>query len=195
MKKWIGMVLCVIFIVTLASCGNENETSGRTGKQAAGVNDVLEAGMEETDRESAKDSGQASDAKERQRGVKEDEPDELPQSADGIEIDLTALSGTMVYSEVYNMMAAPEKYIGKTVKMEGLFAIYHDEDTNKDYFSCIIQDATACCSQGIEFALTDDYTYPDDYPKEGGKICVAGVFDTYKEGDYTYCMLKNAKIV
>ena len=37
--------------------------------------------------------------------------------------------------------------------------------------------------------------YPDDYPNEGGDICVVGVFDTYQEGDYTYCTLRNAKIV
>jgi len=48
--------------------------------------------------------------------------------------------------------------------------------------------------EGIEFALTDDYTYPDDYPEEGGNICVVGIFDTYQEGDNTYCTLRNAKI-
>ena len=60
--------------------------------------------------------------------------------------------------------------------------------------ACIISDATACCSQGIEFVLTDEYTYPDDYLKEGEKICVIETFDTYQEGDYTYCTLRNARI-
>jgi hypothetical protein len=26
------------------------------------------------------------------------------------------------------------------------------------------------------------------------KICVTGVFDTYREGEYTYCTLRNAKL-
>ena len=34
-------------------------------------------------------------------------------------VDLTALSSTMVYSEVSQMMTAPEKYVGKMVKMAG----------------------------------------------------------------------------
>lgn len=38
-------------------------------------------------------------------------------------------------------------------------------------------------------------TQPDDYPAEGGDICVVGVFDTYQEGEYTYCTLKDARIV
>lgn len=66
----------------------------------------------------------------------------------------------MVYSEVYNMVTTPQNYIGKKVKMKGKFATYYDQTTGNNYFGCIISDATACCSQGIEFVLTDDYTYP-----------------------------------
>ena len=33
------------------------------------------------------------------------------------------------------------------------------------------------------------------YPKEGGQVCVEGVFDTYKEGELTYCTLRDAKLV
>ncbi len=117
------------------------------------------------------------------------------RSADGIDVDLTALSGTMVYAEVYNMLTAPEDYIGKTVKMNGLYAYYYDEATGNAYHSCVIQDATACCAQGLEFVLTDDYTYPDDYPDTDGEICVAGVFDTYIEGGYVFCTLRNARLI
>ncbi len=115
--------------------------------------------------------------------------------SDGIDVDLTVLSSTMVYSEVYNMMLTPDQYIGKTVKMEGLFASYHAETTGNTYFACIIRDATACCSQGIEFILTDDYTYPDDYPEVNEEICVCGVFDKYQEGRYTYYTLRDAKLL
>ena len=92
-------------------------------------------------------------------------------------------------------MVSPEKYIGKTVKMKGSFAYYHDDATDVYYFACIIQDATACCAQGIEFILTDDYVYPDDYPEVSDEICVVGIFDTYMEGNNTYCTLRNAKLV
>ena len=36
-----------------------------------------------------------------------------------VDLDLTVLSSTMVYSEVYNMMNEPEPYEGKMVKMQG----------------------------------------------------------------------------
>ncbi|MBR1874205.1 MAG: hypothetical protein IJ807_04815 [Eubacterium sp.] len=115
-------------------------------------------------------------------------------STKGIDVDLTQLSSTMIYAEVYNMMITPDEYVGKAVRMEGQYAPYHDEETGKDYFACIIQDATACCSQGIEFDLTDKYSYPKDYPKKGENICVTGIFETYKEDDSTYCVLKNASL-
>ena len=118
-----------------------------------------------------------------------------PSPSPGADVDLTILSSTMVYSEVYSMMFTPEKYIGRTVKMEGIFAYYYVEETDRYYYSCFIQDATACCSQGIEFILTDDYTYPDDYPEPGEEICVTGVFDTYEEDGFTYCTLRDAKLL
>ena len=93
------------------------------------------------------------------------------------------------------MMVFPEQYIGKTVKMGGLFAYYHDEATGNYYFACIIQDATACCAQGIEFVLTDNYVYPDDYPEVDKEICVVGVFATCQEGNFTYCTLRNATLL
>ena len=117
------------------------------------------------------------------------------------EVDLTQLSSTMVYSEVYNMMVTPKNYIGKTVKMRGQFTVYEadpDSDYNYGgdrYFSVVIADATACCQQGLEFVLAGDPVYPDDYPEVGTEISVTGTFEIYKEGEYQYCRLVNSKIV
>lgn len=111
-----------------------------------------------------------------------------------IDIDLTEMSSTMIYSEVLNMMTTPDDYIGKTIKMAGNFSIYEDPESGNIYYACVIQDATACCSQGIEFKLKGDYKYPDDYPELGTEIAVTGVFHTYNEGEYTYCELENAEM-
>ena len=79
--------------------------------------------------------------------------------------------------------------------MDGMFSLYHDESSNTNYYACIVADATACCSQGIEFVLTDEYAYPDDYPEVGSDVSVVGVFDTYMEGENLYCTLRNAVLV
>ena len=112
---------------------------------------------------------------------------EAAEDTAALDIDLTVLSSTMVYSEVYSMMSFPDDYIGKTVKMKGQFVIGYvyntdgtpDESTAR--FACVIADATACCSQGLEFILTGEHTYPDEYPELGAEITVVGTFEWYEE--------------
>lgn len=207
MKKKVALLIWALLIALLTGCGNK-PSPARTGNQPSGVSQVLESktaeqySINETAGKSEESSAEDTEDK-RQTGVNEGAPvpevrsgsETAAAGADGIDIYLTTLSSTMVYSEVWNMLVYPENYVGKTVKMNGALAIYHDEDTDKNYFACVISDATACCSQGIEFALTDDYKYPDDYPEEGGEICVTGVFDTYEEDGYMYCTLRDARIV
>ena len=118
-----------------------------------------------------------------------------PSKPEKVDLDLTTMSSTMVYSEVFNMVTTPENYIGKTVKMRGTYMYYYDEKPNHYYFFCLISDAMACCSQGIEFSLTKDYRYPEDYPKPDDEITVVGVFDSYEEEGNTYCILRNARLV
>lgn len=97
---------------------------------------------------------------------------------DGVDLDLTRLSSTMVYSEVYNMRYDPEPYYGKVIRIEGLFSAYTNPETGEPYFNCIIPDATACCSQGLQFFLADadGLVYPDDYPENGTSVVVVGTF-------------------
>ncbi len=112
-----------------------------------------------------------------------------------IDVDLTQLSSKMVYSEVFAMVYEPDQYTGKTVKMKGLFAT--QEYNGKQLFACIVQDATACCAQGLEFEIADKLVYPDEYPEPGTEITVIGVFDAYEEeidgSIYIYPVLRNAR--
>ena len=114
------------------------------------------------------------------------------KAAQNIDVDLTQMSSTMIYSEVQNMMLKPADYVGKTVKMQGAFSV--SEIGENRYFACIIKDATACCAQGIEFQWAGDHSYPADYPKDGSDITVTGEFTTYNEGQQQYCQLKNAEL-
>ncbi len=113
-----------------------------------------------------------------------------------IDVDLTVLSSTVVYSEVYAMVNTPNKYLGKTVKMNGAFNVLESEEMGRNYYTCIIKDATACCAQGLEFVLSDtSLKFPDDYPKQDEEVTVVGTFDTYNEGENVYCQLKDAVMI
>lgn len=112
----------------------------------------------------------------------------------GIDIDLTTMSGTMVYSQVYDILYKPEQYIGEKIKIKGPFTVYEDKKTGNRYFSVLISDATACCQNGIEFVPEEDLIYPDDFPEQNTEITVIGTINQYKEGEYTYTHLENSSM-
>ena len=180
MKKILCALLIALTLVPLAACGREKD------KGAAAA-------------DSADNQAPESSVSQKQPAEKKSESkpaaSEPTQSTDGVDVDLTRFSSTMVYSKVYNMMYAPDDYIGKTIKMTGQFVYYENPDTKAQYFTCIIGDAMACCSQGLEFVLTGKHTYPDDYPELGSEITVSGTFELYEEGDIRYCRLVDAEMI
>ena len=111
-----------------------------------------------------------------------------------VDLDLSALSGTVVYSQVYNMVMQPDQYLGQTVRVRGNFSYFQDPITMKEYFAVIIADAAACCAQGIEFVWRGEHRYPDDYPPLETEMTVTGEFGTYEENGFTYLQLRNADV-
>ncbi|MCR5217953.1 hypothetical protein [Treponema sp.] len=113
-----------------------------------------------------------------------------------VDKDLTVMGANMVYAEVYNMMIYPEDYLGKIIKVKGLFASYHDELSGNTYYACIIQDALACCSNGLEFSPRDkSLKYPVDFPVEGEEVTIVGKFSTYTDDDIQYLSLADAVLM
>ena len=181
MKRWICIFLTVLLVLSLCACGKENNNGTAASIPADNTTSTQLPDFSNTPAQNQADPADSA-------------------AATGIDVDLTALSSTMVYSEVYNMMVSPESYVGKAVKMRGQFALYQAVDENGNlipdqiYFACVIADATACCSQGLEFILAGEHSYPDDYPELGTEITVVGTFQTYEENGYMYCHLVGAKM-
>ena len=56
-----------------------------------------------------------------------------------------------------------------------------------------MKDATACCSQGIQFFPAADLVYPDDFPENGVTVTVCGTFAKNDENAYM-CSLVDAEM-
>ncbi len=190
-KNIFGIVIIMIIAVMMSACGNSDSK----------VDQVIQNQMQEVDNK----NNQGDEAKVNDEIKPSETDDELQTEAitnntsestpiGDIDVDLTKLSSTMVYSEVYNMMYTPEDYIGKTVKMSGMFVAYTNQDQSQFYPAVIIADATACCSQGLEFVLEGNPAYPEGYPEMETEITVVGTFETYEEDGNIYCRLQNAKL-
>lgn len=109
----------------------------------------------------------------------------------GADVDISRLSSTMVYSVVYDMVTHPDDYLGKKIRMSGTMSVYHDEASGNTYYACLISDATACCSEGIEFQTADGID-PSEYPSDGEPVTVLGTYEMFEDGGFQYGILKNA---
>jgi hypothetical protein len=167
---------------------NINSISPKAQENPAAVNDGDKDGLN-----SQGDLTVYGNSSESQRGSADSEdgkgnlnPQGDSSTSEGVDVDLTSLSGTMVFAEVYNIMSNPNDYIGKTIKVKGPYYASYFDDTGLYYNFIIVEDATACCQQGLEFIWNGEHTYPDDYPKEQTRIEVAGVYASYDELGHTY---------
>ena len=185
MKRLLCLLLAALTVLGLGACGEKSGApTGETAFPTTASEEPkplrtlpLETGAtEQTETAPSKDTGESAF------------------------VDLTALSSTMVYAEVFAMMSSPEDYVGKTVKMQGIFSkgqLYAAGSLNDGgtVFACVIQDATACCAQGIPFELAGDHTYPQDYPELGDTITVVGTFEIHQQEGMQFCRLRDAELV
>ncbi len=206
--RYTQITALILASIIIAGCGGKSstQTASKVQNQTSSVEDVLAEGIEDSSAQSVQETTQpdpqdlsqeassnssSADASLITPITGEDELVYEKEADPSVDIDLTALSATMVYSEVFQMMYYPENYVGKTVKMNGLYDIYTDENSGKTYHACIIQDATACCAQGIEFNLTDE-AYPE---ADVLNVEVKGTFTLYEEDGVNYCTLSNAELL
>ena len=190
MKRIFCLLLAACMMLSLCACGK--------GREKDAGNDTLSSNEEASASAESIPTLKEQETPDEQQTP--EEPEQTQTSADGVDVDLTVLSSTMVYSEVYNMLYNdPAHYLGKTVKAKGTFSIYQlvtDGVLQPDpvAYACIIADATACCAEGMEFVPEGDLTYPEDYPELGAEITVIGEFQSYEENGMTWYHLVNARL-
>lgn len=179
------LIFMSLYVASLfSSCGTSNaEDTGATSRsqsQTKTVDDVINENINQSKTVETSSAG-------------DDEPeikaDNIANINGTVDMDLSAMSATMCYSQVYEFYTNPAEYIDKTIKIKGLINKVIDPSTENTYYICSVMDATQCCTQGLEFI-------PDNWVKEYDNTtqCVTGVFNTYIENGIMYCTLKNAII-
>lgn len=107
-----------------------------------------------------------------------------------IDLDLTQMSATMIYSTIFDMLIMPEDYIDKNIKVQGWFETYTNPQTGELYYAVVVPDATACCQQGLEFVWLGNHSYPTDFPDTGADITVTGRYKLIENDGITYTYLE-----
>ena len=179
MKKKV-LLSIVPFIISLVSCSNGGHFNGRSNPMDSlfASNSTSESSVPS----SASLSGSSSS-------------EGLPVY-EHVDVDLTQMNATMVFSQVSDMINKPSTYINKIVKVKGPFRPFESTDPNSCYPAILIQDATACCGNGLEFLL---YGVPrctmqggNGYPLLNEEATIVGRFETYLEDYSLYIHLVDA---
>ena len=112
-----------------------------------------------------------------------------------VDLDLSAMSGTVVYAQIYNMTYDPEPFLGKVIRITGYYNYFDDQENGVVYHACVVPDATACCAQGIEFVRAGTFEWPEEYPEIGETITVTGRLEIYEDQGRQYLHLVDAEMV
>lgn len=206
---WFCLIYCLFCLSVLTGCNSKQENNSSLTNETAettsqsildkiGYKPVYETDVTDSTKSDGSDAvdsdsdGSDSNSSDSDGSTNSDTFDDSVELATSIEVDvdLTTLSPTMVYAEVYNMLASPDDYVGKVVKLSGTYYSINSDETGKTYFYVLIKDATACCEQGMEFIWDNGtHVYPDEYPEEQSEVTITGVFNYYTEDGLTFCYL------
>ena len=118
----------------------------------------------------------------------------VSDSVSKVDLDLTKMSPTMIYSTMFDMLVMPEDYVEKNIKVKGWFQTYQNPDDGQTYFAVVVPDATACCQQGLEFVWLGNHNYPADYPNNGDDITVTGIYKLTESDGITYNYLEASAV-
>lgn len=208
--KSMTRIMAILLILLLATGCSNDEGSTKGIDKGNNVDSVLNEQIDKADAEKDSDNFEQETSPESESILNEPETIHDPESilneqnisieenantSSDVDYDLTNMNSDMVYATVYQMMVDPDTYIGKTFRMSGQYYGTYYEPTSQYYHYCIIQDALACCAQGMEFVWEDgSHIYPDEYPEESTNVVVEGTFETYREDgdDSLYCRLKDS---
>jgi hypothetical protein len=206
-KRLIMSILVLSMLLTVTGCGGASQTAGSRLNTQNAVDKVLNQKTGDGDVESKSSVGATTETESASVTEATSEPtcgqvvngdsSVIAQyKSEGVDVDLTLMGSDLVYATVYQMMSKPEEYEGKTIRIEGKYYASYYPITDKYYNYCLIADALACCSQGLEFELGGGAVYPGDYPADQSEVIVTGVFETYTEEagqTFYYCRLRDAE--
>ena len=130
MGRVIGALLLTVLLLT--GCAREEPLSGSQPEPSA---------------QSSSRSGPAAEEPPSQPESQPESQSEASSDTETAEVDLTGMSSTMVFAEVYNMMVEPESYESKTVRMQGELVSYPHPFTGEDCHAVIVKDALASSSR------------------------------------------------
>ncbi len=195
MKRAASLLLAVLFLLALTACGAAPAARKGTAGGAPTVSQLMEDAEKSDQPPLPSSTVQPLPPSAAGETLPPAQPEPQPQAetpprADGVDVDLTQMSATLVFAEVSNIMYMPDDYVGKIIRMTGMAVSSTDPETGITYHAVIIRDATACCASGLDYVLAEGQEYPPDETD----VTVTGEFELYEENGLCYAQLRDATL-
>lgn len=150
----------IIFIFFIAGCGNSGIIAAK--KNNAGSQPVI--------------------------GIKTDEPRPSLAKSDS-DNTIVEIGEKMFIAQTNDVYLNAEDYLGKTIKLEGLFKKEQYDGTDAAY-CFVLRYGPGCCGNdgnaGFEVAWDDSYTLKPSYPNTDDWVEATGELKYYEEDGYPY---------
>ena len=185
MKKLIAILLAGLLLFSLCACGGQSQPTpaDTTAPQSDNVDQIsttspgTSISVPETSVDITTSSLAVSENVEQQEAA-------AAKLADyKVDIDLEGLNKNMITAQMTAISQDPSSYLGKTIRVTGVYDQSYYEPTDKYYNYVLGYDETGCCAAwGIEF-------YGDEVPENidpWTSISMVGTISTYDEEGIAY---------
>lgn len=108
----------------------------------------------------------------------------LPDASDG---GIIEIKEKMFIAQTNDIYINSAEYLGKTIKYEGIFDSYTDEESGITYFY-VIRYGPGCC--GYDSNAGFEVVWTGDWPEAKDWVEVVGVLEEYEEDGNEYLRLK-----
>ncbi len=105
--------------------------------------------------------------------------------------DLTQMSSTMVYSQIFDLVTDPNKYLNSNFTVQGSLLNSEDANTGEMFYALLIVDATSCCAQGLELSFPEDM----ELPEMPMGATIVGTIGVKTVGDYDFPYVNVSEII
>ncbi len=188
MKKLIALLMAGILVFALCACGGQNQPEpADTTAPPSGNVDVINTtdpgttiSVPETGADITTSSLAVSENVEQEAAL-------AAKLADyKVDIDLEGLNKNMITAQMTAITQDPSSYLGKTIRVTGVYDQTYYEPTDQYYNYVLGYDETGCCAAwGIEF-------YGDPVPDKIDAytpISMVGTISTYDEEGIAYTFI------
>jgi hypothetical protein len=191
MRPWGKALGLILLAAALGGCGNR---IGPAPKNQAGTQSVIIPGYSgAASVTGAIDAGGPGDlaAAETAKNHEVLEKGAVTRAAG----DIIEIKEKMFIAQTNDVYLNPEDYLGKTIKLEGLFK---SETGYNNTYCFVIRYGPGCCgydgNAGFEVAWDNPGPGQEKYPEEDAWVEAVGMLDSYDEDGYPYLYLSLASL-